>query len=480
VSYRSRVRNAIVALVPVIVLAGTAPAQDSLKGGGTGVSKGTSGAKEIALSVSPKGAPMPLFRHRLLPMASRLNPGDAAPIYLRLGYELPDGALREADRKATAWLALPFDEFPAPEARALADRWSPQLRQIEFGSRRRTCDWNYTLPEEKDHALSIRLPDAQAMRVWGRLLAVKARSEIAQGKYEDAIRTIETGLAFGRHVAETPFFINVLVGMAIANLMLDRVDELAGRPGAPNLYWALTALPRPLISTRNAAEGEWLVSEWLVPEVTEVDRPRTDGEWADLLARLHARLVALEKLLWPDGRWGDATPAELGAFKAAMLPKARGYIEARKVEARSDDQALVLAIVGSYRELYDDYFKCAYLPYPDAVALEPEADRRVIAAKSGPAAVFAGLLPATQSVHMAEVRLDRKVAALRAVEALRIHLAARGGRLPESLGLVKEVPIPADPMTGKPFEYRLEGESALLTGPAPAAFRLAYRITVRE
>jgi hypothetical protein len=477
---RSNVRMAFITLLAVIALAGTAAAQAPLTAALGKAPQGSSEAKEIALCVTPKEAATPIFRYRLLPMASELNPGDAAPIYLRLGYELPEGALREAEQKAIAWLALPFDQFPASLARPLADRWSIELRQIAFGTRRRSCDWNYTIPEETDHSLTIRLPDAQTMRIWGRLLAVRARVEIEEGKYDDAIRTIETGLAFSRHVAHGPFYINMLVGVANANLMLDRVDELIGRPGAPNLYWALTALPRPLISMRDATETERMVSEWMVPELGEVDRTRPDGDWASLLTRLHARMVKLEKLLWPEAPPPNALPTDLGAFKATMLPKARAYLKTRQVEAKSDDQALVLAIVGSYRELYDDYFKRAYLPYPDGVALEREVDRGIIAGKSGPAAVFAGMLPAVSSVQMAEVRLDRKVAGLRVVEALRLHAAAHDGQLPESLDQIKAVPVPGDPMTGKPFEYRREGEAAVLTGQAPPVFRLVYRITVRK
>ena len=71
------------------------------------------------------------------------------------------------------------------------------------------------------------------MRQWGRVLAIKARVEIADGKYDDAVRTIETGLAFGRHVGGGPFVINGLIGIAIARGMLDRVDELIAQPSAP-------------------------------------------------------------------------------------------------------------------------------------------------------------------------------------------------------------------------------------------------------
>lgn len=459
---RNRIRRAAGTLAFLVGLAGTAWA-----------------ANEIVLSVTPKAVPTPAFHDRLLPTAPESRPGNAAPIYLRLSYELPDGALSDAGRKAAAWLNQPFDRFPAAETRAFLKQWSPQFRQIEFGARRRACDWDYTLPEEFDDTLSIRLPDVQTMRVWGRILAVKARAEIAEGKYDDAVRTIKTGLAFGRHVAEGPFYINVLVGASVASLMLDRVDELVGRPGAPNLYWALTALPRPLIDMREATEVEWTVAERMVPALAEVDRPRADAEWAPLLARMHAQMVRLEKLLQPDAK--ATVPADLGAFKTAMLPKAHAYLKARQITATSDDQAVALAVARAYRESYDDHFKRAYLPYPDAAPLEGESDARLAAAKTGPAALFTEILASVETAHAALARLDRKVAALRTVEALRAYAAVHGGRFPDAFDKVRDVaPVPDDPMTGKPFAYRLDGDSAALTGEAPPAFRLVYRISLRK
>ena len=77
----------------------------------------------------------------------------------------------------------------------------------------------------------------------GALIALKARVEVAEGKLDQALGTIETGLAFGRHVSEGPFLINSLVGIAICNSMLDRLEELIDRPGtrtsgtAPSGRW---------------------------------------------------------------------------------------------------------------------------------------------------------------------------------------------------------------------------------------------------
>ncbi len=65
------------------------------------------------------------------------------------------------------------------------------------------------------------------------LLTIKARVEIAEKDFDRAIRTIETGLAFSRHIAEGPFLINGLVALAGARLMLDACEELIAQPGAP-------------------------------------------------------------------------------------------------------------------------------------------------------------------------------------------------------------------------------------------------------
>ena len=89
--------------------------------------------------------------------------------------------------------------------------------------------------------------------------------------------------------------INGLVGIAIARRLIDRVDELIAQPGAPNLYWALTALPRPLIGLRDQMELEQVVLENLVPELSDaaLKRPRDPAEWASHLKRMHEGIAAM-------------------------------------------------------------------------------------------------------------------------------------------------------------------------------------------
>ena len=57
----------------------------------------------------------------------------------------------------------------------------------------------------------------------------------------------------------------------------------------------------------------------------------------------------------------------------------------------------------------------------------------------------------------ARTRMDRRVAALRCVEAVRLYAAAHDGKLPPSLDEIKDVPVPRDPVDDKPFGYRLVG-----------------------
>jgi len=73
-------------------------------------------------------------------------------------------------------------------------------------------------------------------------------------------------------------------------------------------------------------------------------------------------------------------------------------------------------------------------------------------------------------------RLDRHIAALRCIEALRLYAAAHNGKFPKELSSITEVPIPNDPVMQKPFVYRCTGSNAVLEAPAPK-FRTKQRHT---
>ena len=449
-----------------------------------------------SLVLSPAPAPVPALKYRLLPSSAELVPGDAAPIYLRAhGYEdsSMDESWRQIRVKSSQWQGLPLKDLPVAEVRDFVGLWSGKLKQIEFGTRRKTCDWNYTLPEQRLDALNILLPDAQSMGQWGRIFMLKARVEIAEGKDDDAIGTIETGLAMARHVSEAPFLVNALIGISMSSMVLATCDDLIARPDAPNLYWALTTLPRPLFNLRSHLEIEQTLVASLIPELTEAelagDQPEMAWKW--LLSRMHAGIVKWSRKFGEDK--GADSPLnilagwDLARFTRVSLPAAKEYLKTSrkltdvKIGAMSDAQIVAIYMAGSFRELKDEFYKTTYLPFPDALPRFKAAEEQIRTTKAGPLAFFLQSQIVTSRAIDAELRLDRQVAALRVVESLRLYAASHDGALPESLSQISEVPVPDDPATGKPFEYVLTGKSALVSAPQ-AGLSIpwrSYRITMR-
>jgi hypothetical protein len=58
-----------------------------------------------------------------------------------------------------------------------------------------------------------------------------------------------------------------------------------------------------------------------------------------------------------------------------------------------------------------------------------------------------------------------------------MHLAAHDGKLPHSLDEVKIVPLPIDPMTGKPFEYLLKDGVATLSSPKAPSLTYVLKVS---
>lgn len=429
------------------------------------------------LTLQPAAAPRPALAYRLFPLAPDRSPGNAAPMYLRMSLEIRDTSL-EQTRHASDWLQKPLAEFPLREAELLADLWKSRLAMLEIASQRSTCQWDYPLAEQREDVVGILLPDVQGLRNWANLLALKARVEIARGQTEAAIRTIRTGLAMARHLGEGPFLVNQLVAAAVAQLMLDRVEELIARPDAPNLYWALSALPRPLIDFRDAFELEQKIGEWMIPELTDLDRERTPAEWDALVARLFERLKQVDRKLnqsSPEARtWLDGL--DLEGFRDAL--RAEASREAAIPGSLPESQRLMLLVAYRYRTARDTVFQWAYLPY-DQVRTRGEDETKAVLEplKAGPLRVLVELLPAVQGARATEARLMRRIGTLRVLEAIRLT-ASQTGQFPESIDDLV-VPVPTDPMSGQPYSLRREGDVLVLSLPDVGTTdpNRVYRIT---
>jgi hypothetical protein len=448
---------------------------------------------DCTLTLSPQAEPRPALEYRLFPLASERKDGNAVPIYLRLNFEQNDAARRDWRETPEKWNQMPINKIPLKEAKEFLYRYRNFLRQFELGARRKTAEWNYTI--DQGSVVDILLPDAQMMRGYVPMMVLKVRVALAERDYAAAAHWLETGFAYSRHVSNAPFLINRLVGIACASQFADSILDFVEQPDAPNLYWSLTALPRPVIDLRDSMDFEYRFMDMQFPDLADLDRPRSPEQWDAVLKKVRSQYQLLIGLGGEPGAGKFKPPVGSGpddpASKSPDLPAARKYLTEHQklaadvVEAMPVAQVLLLFLVDSYNEYRDDASKATYLPYPEARRVFAEAEARRKAAPETEGKRFAdAILPAIGKVQGAQTRLDRKIAALRVIEALRMHAAAHDGALPDKLGEVTAAPVPDDPGTGKPFEYQRDSDAATLIGRIPdeelAKTGLRYRLVMKK
>jgi hypothetical protein len=446
------------------------------------------------LNVSPLAPTPPVMKYRLMPLAPDLKEGNAVPIYLRLVHEQNDASRKKWMETPKPWNEAPIERLPLSEAKEFLAGYPYHFRQLDWGARTKTADWNYTI--QPGQVIELLLPDVQNMRGYVPMMVLRARVDLAEGRFADAARSLETGFSFSRQITEAPFLISGLVGIACARQFADATTDWLERPNAPNLYWSLTALPQPLIDLRKAFDFEYSVTELEFPDLADIDRPRTPAQWDAVLSQVRAKMGMLAPLAFegPPSKkdWQPpGTRADDPADRSPDLPAARKFLTEHlglatdAVAAMPPAQALLMAMKNTDRELRDDYFKAAYLPYADGRRALDAADQKMKHAPETELNLLSRLLlPATLKVLTARVRLERQLAALRVIEAIRAHAATRGGQFPESLAQITDVPVPLDPGTSQPFEYRKDGNQAIvmsrLPGESLEKSGLRYTITVRR
>jgi hypothetical protein len=287
--------------------------------------------------------------------------------------------------------------------------------------------------------------------------------------------------AISRHLGEHPTLIGGLVGMAISSLAIGGLEEMLEQPGCPNLYWALTNLPSPLISLDKGMEGERMMLAWVFRDLDD-DAPMSKD-------RLDAFVAEMEKMLGtaegkPDERrvrgWLDARNEDESTVGAARRRLVEYGLPEERLAWFPPDQVILLDEKRELEVRFDDNAKTLNFPAWQAEALAAKVESKK------PPDLFADiLLPALRSVRHAQARVDQRIALLRNVEALRLYAAEHEGTLPAKLSDVS-VPLPLDPFTGEPFRYEVAGETAHLRGSPPSGkenipqYNIHYEVTLQQ
>jgi hypothetical protein len=448
----------------------------------------------IPLAVGAAAAPTPSRKYHLLPDDRDQTEGNAAALYYRAWATLAENKAFFDDLREAHWYEwpdTPLADLPLQEMEGKLALGRIMFNELEVATRCRRCDWQL---EGRPEGLGLLLPEVQGFRSVGNMIASRARYHIARGNWDEALRSLRVGFGLARDLGRGPTFIHILVGMAVGQNLCKQLEELVQQPGAPNLYWALAPLPRPFGDPHVALREERFMLERMFPMLKRLeDGPMSEAQVGAELMRLRARLQSFNLRL--PNRAGQLAQAAVIANAAAGSKRAllaRGFNE-KQLDAMSVVQVVALKAYRDYRDAYDEALKWVYVPgglhhpgYREAAKKCDDAVRWL------DTLFFHGLLralggsgfPAIDKVHGSIDRLDRRLAALRCVEAARMY-AARKGRLPESLADVTEAPAPPDPVSGKPFEYRVNGNFATLAGPLPPGPKpppgqlLSYEIGLR-
>jgi hypothetical protein len=410
----------------------------------------------IRLTVRPMAAPKPALRYLLLPELRELTPGNPIPNYVK--------CLLDQDSTGSESLS------------------SSALRQADLAARMDKPDWQI-LQKAKTDGISLLLPDIQKLRALAAGLKDRFHDEVVQRRFDDAFVTAKTLFAMSRHMGEHPTLIGDLVGIAISSIAIAPLEEMLEQPGCPNLYWALTNMPCPLVSLERGVEGERVLIQ---AELRLLDD--TNPMSADQVKKL---IDYLDKLLGLAGQpskrvreWLDVRIKDKNSVQDARLRLVEHGLAEERVARFPAEQVILLDEKREYEVLRDEIMKIMTLPVW-------QAEKMGIWGKPLPQGIepnkplFAFLLPAIHKVRFAQARLEQRIALLRHVEALRLYAAEHDGKLPGKLSDLP-VPVPDDPFTGKPFRYEVTGATAHLRGSPPRgqekipAFNVHYEITIQK
>jgi hypothetical protein len=430
----------------------------------------------IRLTVQPAAAPKPALRYLLLPPLGEMNPGNPIQNYLKCFMEQQKFFFdKAAFQRRERLLSMPLKELPAQELQAY---FGFALRQADWAARLDAPDWQILL-QLKAEGIHLLIPDVQELRTLASALKVRFRAEVAAGRFDDALRTAKTLFAMSRHLGAHPTFIGDLVGMVVAFVAIGPLEEMLEQPGCPNLYWALTYLPTPLVPLDKGGEGERV---WIQPTFRDLDDRAPMGP--DQVRRLVAHFDRLlgdgdEKPVKPVVRaWLDDRIKDPGQLDAARRRLVETGLPAERVRRFPADQVILLDEKRECEVRHDDAIKLVNLPVAQLVPLVAQ-----VRSKKEPA--LFDLASNIFLVRWAQGRLDQRIALLRHVEALRMHAAEHNGAWPARLSEIA-VPLPDDPFTGRPFRYEVKGGTAHLRGTPPPdeaknpTFNLHYEVTIQK
>jgi hypothetical protein len=438
-----------------------------------------------------------------LPELRELNPGNAGHFYLRCFAEQRNFFFsKEATVERARYLSMPLGELPAEKLRNYGGF---ALEQADWAARLDTCDWQVLRHAQTDD-MDLLQQELGRLQILAKALQVRFRGEVAGRRFGDAVRTAKTMFALARHLGEYPREAANLLGLSVAGLACDTLEEMVQQPGCPNLYWALTDLPLPLVDLRKGVRGDRARISAVLRSLRE-DAPMTEEQVEQTVSHLSGvagfarvqagqatrslRAMLAARVKDPEGvraARGRLVEAHRADDKAQRFPPLRAVVEVlpswyratRLVESFPPLQVILLDEKRGYEARWDESMKLLNLAPWQSDSLKSDEMPGCCEEE-----LFEEFRPDVVEARRVQARLEQRIGLLRHVEALRLYAAEHDGKLPEALSDLA-VPVPPDPFTGKPFFYKAAAGTANLRGSPPRGeertpcFNVRYELTIQK
>ena len=431
----------------------------------------------VKFTLHPAPLPRPALRYTLLPKIEDLRAGNSIQGFMKCFAE--QNSLYydpENFKERTRLNGLSIDQLPTGDkakALGLSDYGGGSSRNADRAARMLRTDWQI-LDESRRNGWSTLLPDLQIMRSLADVLKLRTRVRIKAADFDGAIDSTQTILSLGQATGKHPCVIGVLVGVAIETIGLNCLEEMASRPDAPNLFWAYQHMPKPQFDLRHALESDRWMLEVSIGEKLDRLQPMEQAK-LDAVIRFFDSLGDYEGKVDAAAHYANRikTPATTEASRKRLADSGISMDVSAKMPP------LQVALLDEYertRAAIDDEVKLFNLPFPKYAALT-----KIVKDREANPIMMVGI--GLERINIAVHRVERQVAMLQIVEAIRAYMADYDGELPPDLDAIK-LPLPNDPFTLKPFDYTLKDGTATLRSPRfdgdAQMFRLRYDITTAK
>jgi len=236
-------------------------------------------ASGLELTLSPAPAEN-TDKYRLVPSPTEQRDEDAVPLYIKAVQLLPKDFSTDQISK---WRGMPLDKMPLKEVAEAVKALRPSLQMVEQAAKYRKCNWP-AVPA------GATIANLQEYRWLANSITLQSSLQMAQGQYQQAVNSIGAGFVMAEHIGKGPTLVQGLVGVAIAELMCREVEKLIQVNEAPNLYWALRGLPRPVVDISRAMGIE-------KANLQQYKDPATRKQLEETLKPAHARVELTVKRL---------------------------------------------------------------------------------------------------------------------------------------------------------------------------------------